>query len=415
KVVAPAGHNGGPVPMMVDGVPCVAIHHFDGLLVVRLDRGREGETVAEVPWRTDFGNNVATPAVRGNAILLTSSYNHHRMARYDISLNGATRVWEQKAASKVCSPIIHRGSVYWAWRQMVCLDFETGEKRWTGGRYGDAGSCIMTGDDRLIVWANRGDLSLVESAVRSPDAYSELARRKVLSRSDAWPHVVLSDRRLFCKDRKGSLVCFDLRASPSAPRPPEPVKPFNLRSDLVFGWVGGSAQPRPAASMTPRGDARFDAEGIRLEDGAVVVEGAEAWLHTSFRKSPAFSLEVVLRTDSLNQRGPARIISQSKDAYHRNFTLGQDGAWLVLRIRTTKTDDNGRRHETRLCRLDPKQPQHVVVTYRDGMLVSYLNGKAASRSEAIEGNLANWDAYGLLFGDEWNGDRTWKGRLQRVA
>lgn len=209
----PAGHNGGPVPITVDGVPCVAVHHFNGLLVVRLDSGQEGETVAEYDWLTHFGNNIATPAVDKQSILLTSSYNQHRIARLDITLQGASKVWEQQEASKVCSPIIHKGSVYWAWRQMVCLDFETGELRWKGGQFGDPGSCIATADDRLIVWANRGDLALVDTAVHSPDKYTELSRRDGVGRSDAWPHVVLANRRLYCKDRSGRLSCFLLDGS----------------------------------------------------------------------------------------------------------------------------------------------------------------------------------------------------------
>ena len=196
--------------MTVEGVPCVAVHHFNGLLVIRIDGGHEGETVAEHDWLTHFGNNIATPTVQGNSLLITSSYNHHRIARFDISLDGAKKIWEQEEASKVCSPIIHRGSVYWAWREMVCLDFETGHVRWKGGRYGDPGSCIATSDDRLIVWANRGDLALVETAVRSPAKYTELARRNGIGRSDAWPHVVLANHRLFCKDRRGRLSCFVL-------------------------------------------------------------------------------------------------------------------------------------------------------------------------------------------------------------
>lgn len=59
-------------------------------------------------------------------------------------------MWEQDQASKVCSPVIHQGHVYWAWRSMTCLDFETGKVQWQGGQFGDAGSCIVTADDRLI-------------------------------------------------------------------------------------------------------------------------------------------------------------------------------------------------------------------------------------------------------------------------
>lgn len=207
----PAGHTGGPVPIEIEGTPCIAVHTFDGLLVIRLDDGRRGKTVATYPWETSFANNIATPAVHENNLVMTSSYNHQKMTRLRITLeHGAERVWEQDEASKVCSPVIHDSHVYWAWRTMTCLDFETGKVQWQGGRFGDAGSCIVTADDRLIVWASRGDLHLVESARRSPDQYKALASRKQLGRSDAWPHVVLADGRLYCKDATGYLICFEL-------------------------------------------------------------------------------------------------------------------------------------------------------------------------------------------------------------
>lgn len=206
-----AGHTGGPVPLAVEGVPCVAVHNFEGLLVVRIDPGHAGETVATVPWKTDFANNVATPAVFENNVVMTSSYNHHKLARFRISLaGGAEKVWEVGEASKVCSPVIAGGHVYWAWHEMTCVDFETGSVRWRGGTYGEPGSVIVTGDRKLIAWANNGDLSLSEMADASPAAYVELASRRRVGEADAWPHVVLADGRLICKDRSGLVVCLQL-------------------------------------------------------------------------------------------------------------------------------------------------------------------------------------------------------------
>jgi outer membrane protein assembly factor BamB len=210
----PAGHSGGPVPITVEGIPCVAVHHFDGLLVTRTEPGHEGQTVAQLPWQTEFANNIATPAVHENSVVLTSGYNHHKIARLRVSLEGATKVWERDLASKVCSPLIHRGHVYWAWQELYCLELETGQTKWRGGRLGDPGSCLVTADDRLIVWASRGDLFLVETATRAPREYRVLATQERICRSDAWPHVVLSGGRLFCKDRNGTLVCLEVVGRP---------------------------------------------------------------------------------------------------------------------------------------------------------------------------------------------------------
>jgi outer membrane protein assembly factor BamB len=207
----PAGHGGGMTPISVEGVPCLALLTLRNLLVLRLDAGREGKTVATHPWTTDFGNNIATPAVHQDGVLITSEYNHKSICRLKVTLRGATPVWEKPYASKACSPVIHDGSVYFAWQRLRCLDWASGEQRWEGGSFGDAGSCVVTGDGKLIVWGGLGRLSLVETAGASPDRYKELAVTARIFSAAVWPHVVLSDGRLYCKDRDGNLKCFRVR------------------------------------------------------------------------------------------------------------------------------------------------------------------------------------------------------------
>ncbi len=207
----PAGHNGGPTPIIVEGVPCVAVLNHNGLLVARLDQGREGQTVAQYPWRTGFANNIASPTVHGQYILITSGYNQAALCKLKITLKGAEKAWQVDAYSKVCSPIVHKDRVYWVWRDLYCLDWETGKLVWRQrGSYSDAGSCIVTRDDRLIVWAKSGRLLLAETAVRAPRQPKILAQRDGIFRHDVWPHVVLSKGRLYCKDKLGNLKCFKL-------------------------------------------------------------------------------------------------------------------------------------------------------------------------------------------------------------
>lgn len=206
----PAGHTGGLVRIDVDGIPCVAVLTIRNLLVTRLDAGHEGETLAQFPWVTDFANSIATPTVQGNSIVITSEYNQYSICRIDVTREGAKQVWKQPYASGVCSPLIHKGYVYWCWRGLYCLDFETGKPVWRGGRFGDTASLLATADDRLIAWVDRGELVLVESALREPTKYKELARKKRIFASDVWPHIVLANQRLYCRDREGNLKCFEL-------------------------------------------------------------------------------------------------------------------------------------------------------------------------------------------------------------
>jgi outer membrane protein assembly factor BamB len=206
-----AGHTGGLAPLTVEGVPCVAVLTLTNLVVLRLDRGREGRTVATHPWATEFGNNIATPAVDGQHVVVTSGYNIQAICKLAISLRGARVVWQKRLYSKACSPVIYKGHVYWAWQKLRCLDLKSGALKWEGGYFGDPGSCVATADGRLIVWGQNGRLALVETAQRSPGEYKELARLERVFASHAWPHVLLSGGRLYCKDRRGNLKCFALR------------------------------------------------------------------------------------------------------------------------------------------------------------------------------------------------------------
>jgi outer membrane protein assembly factor BamB len=210
----PAGHTGGPSPIVVEGIPCLAVLTARHLCVTRLDGTNAGRTVAEYPWVTDFINNIASPAVEENTVIVTSRYNRSAVCKLEISLaGGARKLWETKeAASGVCSPIVHRGHVYFASDGLYCLDAKTGRTLWVQGNFGSAASLVLTGDERLLVWANDGELALVESAGRSLERYTELAKpKRVMGRDEAWPHLVLAGGRIFCKDRNGEIQCFRLK------------------------------------------------------------------------------------------------------------------------------------------------------------------------------------------------------------
>ena len=53
-------------------------------------------------------------------------------------------------------------------------------------------------------------------------------------------------------------------------------------------------------------------------------------------------LSLHLKPALSEQFGPARILSSSLNIYHRNLTIAQDGHALVICVRTTRTNENGR-------------------------------------------------------------------------
>lgn len=201
---------GGLVPLRVDGLPCVAILSLTRLVIARTDPGNQGRTLATYPWQTDYANNIVTPAVAGNRVLLSSGYNHRRMVCLKVTQAGITKLWDTKHYTKVCTPVVYQAKVYTAFQKLRCLDLATGALVWQGGYFGSDGSCLVTADGRLLAFGN-GTLVVANTAEHSPKRYQELARRSKLCRkNEAWPHVVLADGRIYCKDRRGQVNCFAL-------------------------------------------------------------------------------------------------------------------------------------------------------------------------------------------------------------
>ncbi|OIO94893.1 MAG: hypothetical protein AUJ92_08905 [Armatimonadetes bacterium CG2_30_59_28] len=237
----PAGHTGGLAAMTVEGVPCIVVLTLQRLVVVRVDTGHEGQTVASYDWQTHIAQNIPTPGVCGECVVVTTDYNMNKMAKLKISLEGTTLLWEQKHVSKVCGPVIYNNHIYLAWRQLKCIDFATGEQKWMGGSFGEEGSCLVTRDGRLIVLGNRR-IALVETADRSPGAYTELSVRGEIGTSTCWPHVAVAGGRLYAKDKSGNLLCFLLAQGENKAegQPPKPLDIFSFSSKDAGPDFGGA-------------------------------------------------------------------------------------------------------------------------------------------------------------------------------
>lgn len=197
-----------------------------------------------------------------------------------------------------------------------------------------------------------------------------------------------------------------------------------VREGLVFLFDTGE-QPNVVADgkqrfscrLQPRGRARLDRHHALLVSGGAFLadQQTDARLLETLKGSKQLTIEAVITTDSADQSGPARIVSFSRDAGSRNFTLGQQNGKLVLRLRTPRTGSNGTRPSAELFAIAPDRAIHVVVTYDDGRLRAYRDGKLEMETRKIRGDFSNWQAHHLVLGDEHSGQRNWDGRLEGVA
>ena len=130
-----------------------------------------------------------------------------------------------------------------------------------------------------------------------------------------------------------------------------------------------------------------------------------------------FSLEMWIASENEVQSGPARIVSYSLNSSLRNFTLGQSGENLIMRLRTTKTDLNGVKPHLKVANVfGSPDLQHIVVTYDFLEQRVYINGAMQALEKIPGGRFTNWDpSYYLVLGNEATGDRPWLGKIFFLA
>ncbi len=211
-----------------------------------------------------------------------------------------------------------------------------------------------------------------------------------------------------------STTSLAIHVSPEAPTDVGTHTEFPGSSDeLVFLWHGtldgsNEIEPRDDASITENGQ-------MDLTGGAILAKNVNDTLLAACQQNNQLTLECLVTTDNLDQSGPARIISFSNDATHRNFTFGQDGSSFAVRIRTPRTGTNALGGEFAFGKIELGKPTHVIVSYFEGNVYCYINGELVHVSNGTQGDFSNWERYPLLFGDEASGGRNWKGKLSHVA
>lgn len=196
------------------------------------------------------------------------------------------------------------------------------------------------------------------------------------------------------------------------------------RDGLVFLWEDRSKQnevaeatgePSIVCRVEPRSLARYGRHyAMALGGGAFLANQNEALL-AACQKSNQLTVEAIVTAGNLQQSGPARIVTLSSSASSRNFTLGQSRDRLIFRLRTSRSDGNGTKPEVELCAIKANRPNHVIVTYKPGQLICYLDGRQVLSTSALSGDFSNWASQHLLFGDEYDGARDWEGTLEGIG
>jgi outer membrane protein assembly factor BamB len=158
-----------------------------------------------------MGINVSQPiVVDKNRFFISSGYGKGA-ALVEVKGSGdsftASTIWENKnMKNKFNSSVLHNGYVYGLDEGiLVCLDVNTGERKWKDGRYG-YGQVILAGN-HLIVTSDKGELALVKA---SPDQYTEVARFPALE-GQTWNYPAIAGGRLLMRN-SNQMAAYDISA-----------------------------------------------------------------------------------------------------------------------------------------------------------------------------------------------------------
>ena len=177
------------------------------ILIVSANRAMglsvDGQLLWQYPWDTFNGINVAQPIVfphNGNdRIFLSASYGKGA-AVFELTRSGegfqTKTIWEnQRMKNKFTSSVFHDGFVYGLDESILaCLDANTGEQKWKGGRYGYGQ--IMLAGDHVIVLTEDGEVVLVKA---TPERHEEVGRFEAIS-GKTWNHPVIAEGRLLVRN-----------------------------------------------------------------------------------------------------------------------------------------------------------------------------------------------------------------------
>ncbi len=162
-------------------------------------------------WQHDWPVNdyrVLQALVVDDSTLLMSTGQGVGTRRLDLRREGASMVADERWTSRGMKPnfndyAAHQGYLYgFDPNILACVDLETGERKWKGGRYG-AGQLLLLADaSQLLVIGERGDLVLVRA---SPEGHEELSRLKVFE-AKTWNHPALVGDRLYLRNAEEAVA-----------------------------------------------------------------------------------------------------------------------------------------------------------------------------------------------------------------
>jgi outer membrane protein assembly factor BamB len=200
----PAGYS-TPYPFTFAGKRYVVSFMAGAAVVADVKSGRQ---VLEIPWKTSFNVNAASPIFHNGHLLLSSGYGTGA-ALFKLDADGqdlsAKEVWRNKELrSHFQSCVLIGGMLYGGDEQgLKCIEFMTGKKRWSLRRMQH--STVLWIDGHLIVLTEKGRLMIAKA---TPEKFDPISEFDVLA-GRCWTIPTFYNGKLYLRDFK-KVVCLDM-------------------------------------------------------------------------------------------------------------------------------------------------------------------------------------------------------------
>ncbi len=167
----------------------------------------DGKLLWQYPWNTEYDINSAQPVVVSpNRFFISAGYGHGA-AVVEVTPDGggfaARTVWQNnRMKNKFNSSVLYEGHIYGLDEAILaCINAETGELKWKGGRYG-YGQVLLAGG-HLVITTESGDVVLVKAA---PERHQEIARFSAVE-GKTWNHPAIAGGLLLVRSEI-EMACF---------------------------------------------------------------------------------------------------------------------------------------------------------------------------------------------------------------
>ena len=171
----------------------------------------DGKEAWRARWITEYGVNATDPIVDGDHMFLSTGYGKGG-GLFKLGPGTPESAWTtKKLRTQLNAAVLGKGHLYGVdgdttqKAALKCLDFATGEEKWSQPNFGSGG--VIIADGRLIAFSGLGELMV---APVSPEGFKPTARAQVLG-GKCWTAPVLANGFIYCRNGRGDVAVVDVR------------------------------------------------------------------------------------------------------------------------------------------------------------------------------------------------------------